>query len=195
MTEDRAASAASSILLDSIKRMRALAHPLRMKLLAELRITSPATVGMLAGEVGESAGTVSYHLKALASSGFIELVDNTSGDRRETWWRASHEFTELGAVEPGASPEFREANNQLRHQSIDILATEMHRAVERERELPAEWEGAAGASDVTAFLTATELATATAELEAVLSKWHECSDRTRADAQGVYLIAQAFRRP
>lgn len=197
MNDDNAAaaSASTSIPLDSIKRMRALAHPLRMKLLAELRVTSPATVGMLAVVVGESAGTVSYHLKALAASGFIELADSASGDRRETWWSASHEFTELGAAAPETSPEFKEANNQLRHQSFDILAAELHKAVEREQELPEEWVKAAGSSDVAAFLTSRELAAAAGELEAVLSKWHARSDRTRADAQAVYLIAHAFRRP
>src|SRR5664279_5151118 len=194
MTENHAASG-SSIPLDSIKRMRALAHPLRMRLLSELRITSPATVGMLAADVGESAGTVSYHLKALASGGFIELAESASVDRRETWWCASHEFTELGASASEASPEIREANNQLRHQSIDILAAELHRAVERERELPTEWVEAAGSSDIATFLRANELAEATAELDAVLSKWHTRSDRSRADAQAVYLITHAIRRP
>ncbi|WP_010205587.1 ArsR/SmtB family transcription factor [Salinibacterium sp. PAMC 21357] len=188
-------SAATSVPLDSITRMRALAHPLRMTLLAELRITSPATVGRLAVIVGESAGTVSYHLKALAAGGFIEPAVNASGDRRETWWRASHEFTGLSAAEPETSPEFRETTNQLRHQSFDILAAELHRAVERERELPEEWVKASGSSDVAAFLTAEELAAAAAELEAVLSKWHARSDRTRAEAQAVYLIAHAIRRP
>ncbi|MGV8852170.1 MAG: winged helix-turn-helix domain-containing protein [Rhodoglobus sp.] len=195
MTNEKTPPASNSISLDSIKRMRALAHPLRMKLLAALRVTSPATVGMLASEMGESAGTVSYHLKALASSGFIELAESASGDRRETWWSASHGFTELGSAGPESSPEFREANNQLRHQSFDILAAELHRAVEHERELPEEWVAAAGSSDVATFLTSSELAAAANELEAVLSKWHARSNRTRADAHAVYLIAHAFRRP
>lgn len=195
MTENHDTQAARSIQLDSIQRMRALAHPLRMKLLAELRVSSPATVGMLAGEVGESAGTVSYHLKALAASGFIEPADRATNDRRETWWQASHEFTELGAAAPEASAEFTETNNQLRHQSVDVLATELHRSIERERELPAEWVQAAGSSDIATFLTAKELAEATAELEAVLSKWHTRSQRNRPDAEAVYLITHTLRRP
>lgn len=187
--------ATNSIPLNSIKRMRALAHPLRMKLLGELRVTSPATVGMLAADVGESAGTVSYHLKALASGGFIERAESASSDRRETWWRASHEFTELGSAAPESSPEYLEANNQLRHQSIDMLADELHRAVERERELPTGWVEAAGSSDVVTFLSATELAAARSEIETVLSKWHARSDRSRAEAKAVYLITHAIRRP
>lgn len=175
--------------------MRALAHPLRMKLLGELRVTSPATVGMLAAHVGESAGSVSYHLKALAAGGFIEPAESASGDRRETWWKASHEFTEFSAVKDEASSEYREANNQLRHQSIDIVADELHRAVERDRELSREWVEAASSSDIVAFLTASELAEAAAELTAILSKWHERSDRSRADAEAVYLISRAIKRP
>ena len=52
--------------------LRALAHPLRGKLLAALRIDGPATASMLARRYGESSGATSYHLRQLARYGFIE---------------------------------------------------------------------------------------------------------------------------
>ncbi|MEH6781126.1 MAG: helix-turn-helix domain-containing protein [Rhodoglobus sp.] len=195
MTAEDASPQASSIPLDSITRMRALAHPLRMKLLGELRVTSPATVGMLAAQFGESAGSVSYHLKALASGGFIERAEGESDDRRETWWRASHEFTEFSHASSEATPEYRDANNQLRHQAIDVMSGELHLAIEREHELSADWIDAVGFTDMVAFLSSSELAEARQEIDAVLTKWRARSDRERPEAEPVYLISHAVRRP
>ena len=50
-------------------------------------------------------------------------------------------------------------------------------------------------SDTVAFLTAAELAEASAELEAVLAKWHAQSNRDRDGAAAVQLIVHAVRRP
>ncbi|MEV8254471.1 helix-turn-helix domain-containing protein [Rhodoglobus sp. NPDC076762] len=195
MTQAPRSSEVTSIPLDSMKRMRALAHPLRMKLLAELRVTSPATVGALATQFGESAGSVSYHLKALAAGGFIERAAGVSEDRRETWWQARHDFTEFAGDSATATPEFRESNNQLRHQAVDVLAGELHTAIERERELTAEWVSAGGSSDIVTFLSPAELSEARDELMAVLSKWHSRSDRARTEARAAYLIGHAIVKP
>lgn len=52
---------------------RALAHPVRAQILAELekRAASPS---QLARVVGASVGVVSYHVRVLAESGLAELV-------------------------------------------------------------------------------------------------------------------------
>jgi DNA-binding transcriptional ArsR family regulator len=52
---------------------RALAHPVRAQILAELerRAASPS---QLADVVGESVGVVSYHVRVLAEAGLAELV-------------------------------------------------------------------------------------------------------------------------
>jgi DNA-binding transcriptional ArsR family regulator len=53
--------------------MKALSHPLRQRILQALnqRVASPAE---LSGELGESLGNVSYHVKILAELEAIELV-------------------------------------------------------------------------------------------------------------------------
>lgn len=72
------------------RQMRALAHPLRLRLLGLLRSDGPATATTLAGEVGESTALVSYHLRTLASHGFIADAPELARDGRERWWRAAH---------------------------------------------------------------------------------------------------------
>ncbi|MFD6420296.1 winged helix-turn-helix domain-containing protein [Streptomyces sp. NPDC060194] len=68
--------------------LRALAHPLRVRMLDVLRTEGPATSARLAERFGESTGTVSWHLRHLAEHGFI-AEDVERGTRRERWWQAS----------------------------------------------------------------------------------------------------------
>ena len=58
------------------KLMKALAHPLRQKILVALseRVASPSE---LADELGEPLGNVSYHVRMLGHLGCIELVSTT----------------------------------------------------------------------------------------------------------------------
>jgi DNA-binding transcriptional ArsR family regulator len=74
--------------------LRALAHPLRIRLLGLLRGEGPATATGLAQRVGETSGTTSWHLRQLAEHGFIE-EDTERGNKRERWWKAGYESTEL----------------------------------------------------------------------------------------------------
>jgi DNA-binding transcriptional ArsR family regulator len=54
---------------------KALAHPLRTRILAELehRTASPSE---LAGDLGAPLGVMSYHVRRLQSLGFVKLVDS-----------------------------------------------------------------------------------------------------------------------
>ncbi|MGN9816161.1 ArsR/SmtB family transcription factor [Streptomyces sp. SD11] len=67
--------------------LKALAHPLRLKLLRHLAVSGPATSTTLAAALGENTGTLSYHLRRLESGGFIEDVPERPNSR-ERWWRA-----------------------------------------------------------------------------------------------------------
>lgn len=54
--------------------VRALSHPIRRRVLSALRERA-ASPSELAAELGERLGTVSYHVRQLASAGLIELVE------------------------------------------------------------------------------------------------------------------------
>jgi DNA-binding transcriptional ArsR family regulator len=69
-----------------------LTHPLRLKLLGELRRYGPATASGLGVRLGESSGATSYHLRALAKAGFV-IDDPGRGTTRERWWKAAHRST------------------------------------------------------------------------------------------------------
>ena len=63
--------------------MRALAHPTRLRLLGELRVRGPQTVGMLSDIVDDAVGSVSYHVSKLAEHGFVVEAPELARNRRE----------------------------------------------------------------------------------------------------------------
>ena len=67
--------------------LKALAHPLRLRILRHLGIHGPATSTTLAAALGENTGTLSYHLRRLEQGGFIEDAPDRPGGR-ERWWQA-----------------------------------------------------------------------------------------------------------
>lgn len=68
--------------------LRAVTHPLRVRLYEVLCTDGPATVSMIAGRLGLQVGTLSHHLRVLGRYGFLEEAPELAKDRRERWWRA-----------------------------------------------------------------------------------------------------------
>lgn len=65
--------------------LRALAHPLRIRLLEELAISGSLTATEAAALVSESPANCSWHLRQLARYGFVEEAEAGPGRRRR--WR------------------------------------------------------------------------------------------------------------
>ena len=70
--------------------LRALAHPLRWKLIDLLGTEESATATRCAEVLGESVPSCAYHLGILAKYGYIELVPGHTG-REKPWRLASYE--------------------------------------------------------------------------------------------------------
>ena len=92
--------------VEDLGTLKALAHPLRIHALGELRTNGPATASELARTLGESSGSLSYHLRQLERYGFV--ADDVHRDGRERRWRAVHEMTTLPRA-LGETPEGRAA--------------------------------------------------------------------------------------
>ncbi|MFD8010620.1 ArsR/SmtB family transcription factor [Streptomyces sp. NPDC058955] len=86
MTNQPGAEAAGRRTVDSPEMLKALAHPLRLRILRHLGASGPATSTTLAAALGENTGTLSYHLRMLERSGLIEDIPERSTGR-ERWWR------------------------------------------------------------------------------------------------------------
>ena len=71
--------------------LKALTHPLRIRMLGMLRQDGPATASELAAKTGESTASTSYHLRVLAKYAFVAEAEHR--DERERRWQAVHAIT------------------------------------------------------------------------------------------------------
>ncbi|MFI7025831.1 helix-turn-helix domain-containing protein [Micromonospora sp. NPDC049900] len=175
--------------------MRALAHPTRLRLLGELRLRGPQSVGMLSDVVDEAVGSVSYHLSKLAEHGFVQEAPECARNRRERWWRAAHATTSWEPLETLDDPERKVASDLLRRAVLERYQAALNSYLAAEATFEPEWVRGTASSDNAYHLTAAQLRELRADLEALAARWRERSDPDRADARPVTLIYHAFRRP
>lgn len=85
MTETEKTPAASERRVLDAGALRALSHPLRVRIFDILANEGPQTASTLAEILGESSGATSYHLRTLARHGLIQELAGEHGGR-ERWW-------------------------------------------------------------------------------------------------------------
>jgi DNA-binding MarR family transcriptional regulator len=152
--------------------LRALAHPLRWKLIDVLGSEGSATATRCAEVLGESVASCSYHLGILAKYGYIELLPDQQG--REKPWRLTSSRQVLDPE--GLGPEGQLA---VEAASEVFLDHELARMKDRLRRLglePAEWREASCLLGVSNWLTAAELTQVKDELRAIADRYAERVD-------------------
>lgn len=145
--------------------LKALAHPLRLRMLGLLRVEGPATASGLAARLGLNSGATSYHLRQLAQHGFIE-EDAGRGSQRDRWWRARHEATNV--MSHDAEGEALELGLAFEQAALNGQMQQMQRAHAAYPGLPGEWRKASTVSDYTIPLTADAAAALVEKLQALL---------------------------
>jgi DNA-binding transcriptional ArsR family regulator len=70
--------------------LRALAHPLRQRIMWELGARDHLRAADLARITGEPANSVSFHLRSLAKAGLIEEKPDLARDSRDRVWVMAH---------------------------------------------------------------------------------------------------------
>lgn len=157
-------------LVTDVRALRALAHPLRNRLLGLLRLHGPSTATRLGELVGESSGSTSYHLRQLADYGFVEDAGGL-GTGRERWWRARHRMTswedaDLAGQEGGA-----EVRDEMARLQLDAHRRVLQGWYAQRDRLGAQWSAAASLNDYALRLTAEQARALADELNAVLGRW------------------------
>ncbi len=135
-----------------VEALRAIAHPLRARLLGALRHDGPATATELAGRFGESSGSTSYHLRQLERYGFI-VEDEEQRSKRERRWRAAAKFTSWDDADFVDQPEGREASDAMHDLQVHWQLRRDQQWRSRRLDWDRAWLGAAGTSDVEVRLT------------------------------------------
>ncbi|MER5746779.1 helix-turn-helix domain-containing protein [Streptomyces sp. NPDC002225] len=175
---DGPAVEAESVVLDA-KGLRALAHPVRVRLVGLLRKHGPSTATRLAERLGVNSGTASYHLRQLGAAGFVE-EDTGRGNARERWWRSVHRTTELRDRELAVE----EPEAVLAYlQSVAALHTlQIQRTLGELQTMAPAWHDAFDMSDVGLLLTPEEAAALRQELWDVVGRYRRDSPGAAATA-------------
>ncbi|MFI9743901.1 ArsR/SmtB family transcription factor [Streptomyces sp. NPDC052494] len=153
--------------------LKAISHPLRMRLYRALFVARTATASQLADQVDEAVSLVSYHLRKLADHGLIEEAETQSADGRERWWQTSTYGVEIRDEDVRGTPELAAASDAL-GRTINEQRTELHRRFLDERLTWSDaWRSASISSEWLPRLTAGELAALGKELDALCEKYDQ----------------------
>jgi predicted ArsR family transcriptional regulator len=155
---------ARTIELTDATALRALAHPVRLRLVGLLRREGPLTATEAGALLGETPTTCSFHLRQLARYGLVEEAGGGRGRRRP--WRATARSTSW-RPDPD-DPEQAAAAELLSSVIAERYLEEMRSWIARSAGEPADWRDAGGLGDALVHLTADELAGVRRGIEALL---------------------------
>jgi DNA-binding transcriptional ArsR family regulator len=176
--------------------LRALAHPVRLRMLGLLRTEGPATASGLAQRLDLNSGATSYHLRQLAEHGFV--VDEPGrGNGRERWWRAAHRSTVV-PNDDGGDEATRDAQNAFLQAAAVTYNRQIQQAVEDQSTLDDPWRRASDFSDWSLRLTPQEARSLVQELHEVMGRyrWWRPEDQDAPEDAGLFrVLLQAFPRP
>ena len=161
------------------RKLRGLAHPLRLRILGLLRSGGPSTATRLAEELGESSGATSYHLRQLATYGFVVPDEERESHGKERWWRSAARYTEIPRVEAREGHEGAEG-------FLRALAADFYRETEEFLDalhsLPPEWDQGWTLSDRFLRLTPEEAHRLRLELRDLIGRFRRNTPEGDPDA-------------
>jgi DNA-binding transcriptional ArsR family regulator len=145
------------------RRLRALAHPVRLALLQQLMLHGPLTATQASDLIGETFTTCSFHFRQLAKYGVVEEAGGGKGRARP--WR----MTTVGlSVTARDDPESQIAGDAL-HRMVRDQQIERYRSwLESRTSYPPRWQEAGDDSAYLFYLTVDELEQLTTKLTEIL---------------------------
>lgn len=158
-----------TVVLDA-RTLRALAHPVRMRLIGLLRKHGPSTATRLAERLGVNSGTASYHLRQLGGAGLVE-EDSERGNARERWWRSVHRRTWLN--DPGLADREPEATLAYLQSVAAAYTTRTQRALDELQTMPRVWRDTFDMSDWVLRLTPEEASSLYEEVRGVVGRYRQ----------------------
>jgi DNA-binding transcriptional ArsR family regulator len=183
-----------TIELTDPRALRAVAHPIRLKLVAVLRREGPLTATRAGELIGESPASCSFHLRQLAKYGLVEEAGGGRG--RERPWRATTWFTSWPNV--ARDPEQEAASELLSAVVVERYFEQVMRWLERRTDDPPEWQEALTFGDRMLYLSSDELLQLERDVEALIAPYYERTDSREArpeDARLVTFIRFWFAQP
>jgi hypothetical protein len=174
--------------------LRALAHPLRWKLIDLVGSEMTATATRCAEVLGESVASCSYHLGILGKYGYTELVPGQPG--REKPWRLTSPEQDLSTA--GLDMEGAMAAEAATEVFLDHELARLKDRLRRVALEPEQWRQASRMLGVSTWMTVAELSETSDQLMRILTRQvKRAEDRSArpAGAREVRLFAATSVAP
>lgn len=175
----------------------ALHHPVRRRLNEMLVLHGPATVGQLADRLGLAVGSVSHHLKVLATAGLVQPAPELAADNRQSWWKAdptpmSWSLADYSEPIERATAESAELENAA------YEARRVRTWYEQREQYGNEWARASFATNGWVIATAAELDELGRRINDLIVEWaaHRrpgTKEAAETGAEPVFVFARGFR--
>ena len=170
--------------------LRAIAHPVRTRILDEISATGPIRAADVARELGIPANQASFHLRQLAKYGLIEEAPDEARDKRDRVWRAtSEQGFSVNLSQLAEAPGGRAAVEVFRSNKMASLHEVVDRAFAMSKE---EGRGVFAVSDHALKLTDDEAHDLRGEIDAVIEAWAERT-RGRDSDRRTYQVVQIMQ--
>jgi DNA-binding transcriptional ArsR family regulator len=151
--------------------LTAMAHPLRRRLLALLKVDGPSMTSTLADRTGQAVGNVSHHLRVLGAAGLIEEAPELARDRRERWWRRAVTNISWSSSDFAGDENAEVVARAARVIDLDTQLGQLRAWEEAPQQEKARWPQGPFAISSWMRLDDAELADLSAELTAVIRRW------------------------
>ncbi len=168
--------------------LRALAHPLRWKLIDLLGTEGSATATRCSEVLAESVASCAYHLGILAKYGYIELVPDQAG--REKPWRLTSHRQDLSVEGLGLEGEL--AAEAATESFLDHEFARTRERLRTRRLEPAEWRDSCRLLGSSMWVTADEFAALSEDMTEVATRYTGRDEEPGSRPPGARLVRIFF---
>lgn len=169
------------------RQVRALAHPLRTRLLGALRVSGAATATTLAELLDTNTGATSYHLRQLAEVGLV-VEEPDRGTGRQRWWRAAHDVTSWENSDFDDDPDARAAIEWIQAEQVRHFVEHTERWFAARDQWSPQWRDAFGMGDIFMTVPVERLEALKAELWRILERYRAEADPDEPGAEQVQIF-------
>jgi predicted ArsR family transcriptional regulator len=170
--------------------LRAIAHPVRTRILGEIAASGPLRAADVARELDIPANQASFHLRQLAKYGLVEEAPGEARDKRDRVWKATSD----GGLTVRLNDLEKERGGKA---AVDVFrrstSTWLHHLVDQALGGPQEPDVVRTVMNQTVKLTKDEAQQLQRELQDLVEGW---ADRTRGrdDAERrTYVVLQVLQ--
>jgi DNA-binding transcriptional ArsR family regulator len=168
--------------------LRALSHPLRLRIIELLEQAGPITATAAAAHLGTTPSNCSFHLRLLAKHGFIEEADGGVG-RNRPWRRVdNHVVIKVDELDPDA----RDTVPMLIGAGAERLRANGLRWFAARDDYSRDWREAAGDTHLVLNLTSVELAHLRKAIDDLVAPFRGNDSRDRDGAEPVAFVVSAL---